>query len=78
MWEVDTGWSVHHCAVVSGCVRALIDNSERMWSDGGMTENSEVLGDKPVPVPLCPPQIPHSLNWDRTRFSEVRGRRLIA
>jgi len=25
MWEVDTGWSVHHCAVVSGCVRACVN-----------------------------------------------------
>jgi hypothetical protein len=22
---------------------------------------------KPAPVPLCPPQIPHELTWDRTR-----------
>jgi hypothetical protein len=22
---------------------------------------------KPAPVPLCPPQIPHDLTWDRTR-----------
>jgi hypothetical protein len=28
---------------------------------------------KPVPVPLCPPQIPHGLTWARTRASVVRG-----
>ena len=39
---------------------------------------TEVLGEKPVPVPLCPPQIPHGLIWDRTRSSAVRGRRLTA
>jgi hypothetical protein len=22
---------------------------------------------KPNPVPICPPQIPHDLTWDRTR-----------
>jgi hypothetical protein len=22
---------------------------------------------KPAPDPLCPPQIPHDLDWDRTR-----------
>jgi hypothetical protein len=31
---------------------------------------------KPVPVPLCPPQIPHGLTRDRNRASAVRGRRL--
>jgi hypothetical protein len=25
---------------------------------------TELLGEKPVPVPLCPPQIPHGLTWD--------------
>jgi hypothetical protein len=80
MREVETGWSVHQCAVVSACVRAFIDNTERVWSDGGMilTENSEVLGNKPVPVPLYHPQIPNRLNWDRIRASEVRDRRLNA
>jgi hypothetical protein len=28
---------------------------------------TEILGEKPVPVPLCPPQIPHGSTWDRTR-----------
>jgi hypothetical protein len=28
----------------------------------------------PVPVPLCPPQIPHGLTWDRTWASAMRGR----
>jgi hypothetical protein len=39
-------------------------------------EKTEELGEKPVPVPLCPPQIPHGLTWERTRASAVRGRRL--
>jgi hypothetical protein len=38
----------------------------------------EVLGEKPVPVPLCSPQTPHAFNRDRTRASAVRGRRLTA
>ena len=33
------------------------------WNWQGKTE---VLGEKPVPVPLCPPQIPHGLTRDRT------------
>jgi hypothetical protein len=35
-------------------------------------------GKKPVPVPLCQPQIPHGPTWDRTRAFAVRGRRLTA
>ena len=35
-------------------------------------------GKKPVPLPLCPPQIPHWLTRDRTRASAVRGQRLTA
>jgi hypothetical protein len=45
------------------------------WNWQGKTE---VLGKKPVPVPLCPPQIPHGLTRDWTRASAVRGRRLTA
>jgi hypothetical protein len=26
---------------------------------------------KPALMPLCPPQIPHSLSWDRTRGAAV-------
>jgi hypothetical protein len=39
---------------------------------------TEVLGEKPVPVPLCPPQIPHGLPLARTLASTVRSRRLTA
>jgi hypothetical protein len=41
------------------------------WNWQGKTD---VLGEKPFPVPLRPPQIPHEL----TRASAVRGRRLTA
>jgi hypothetical protein len=33
---------------------------------------------KPAPVPLCPPQIPHDLTWDRTRTAAVGSQRLTA
>jgi hypothetical protein len=51
-----------------------------MENDGGMilTGETEELGEKPVPVSLCPPQIPHGLTRARTRDSTVRGRRLTA
>jgi BMFP domain-containing protein YqiC len=43
-----------------------------------LTGENRQLGEKPVPVPLCPPQISYGLTWDRTRASVVRGRRLTA
>jgi hypothetical protein len=45
------------------------------WNWQGKTE---VLGEKLVPVPLCPPQIPHGLTRDRTRAAAVGGRRITA
>jgi hypothetical protein len=33
---------------------------------------------KPAPVPLCPPQIPHDLNWARTGVATVGSQRLTA
>jgi hypothetical protein len=50
---------------------------ERRWNDILTGENEE-LGEKPVPVPLFPPQIPHGLSRARKRASAVRGRRLTA
>jgi hypothetical protein len=37
-----------------------------------------VLSEKPVGVPLCPPQIPHGLSWDQTWTSAARCRWLTA
>jgi hypothetical protein len=45
--------------------RAMVE-----WYWQGKTE----LGEKPVPVPLYPPQIPHGLTRARTRAPAVRGR----
>jgi hypothetical protein len=33
---------------------------------------------KPPLVPLCPPQIPHYMNWDRTGTAAVASRQLTA
>jgi hypothetical protein len=46
---------------------------EHRWNeiDQGKTD---VFVEKPVPVPLCPPQIPHVLTWGRNRASAVKGR----
>jgi len=32
------------------------------WWDGTDVK-TEILGEKPVPVPYCPPQISHALAW---------------
>jgi hypothetical protein len=53
---------------------------EWIWSSGEviLTGETEGLGGKPVPVPLCPPQIPHGLIGERTRASAVISRWLTA
>jgi hypothetical protein len=43
-----------------------------------LTGENRQRGEKPVPVPLYPPQTPHGLTRDRTRASAVEGRRLTA
>jgi hypothetical protein len=40
--------------------------TEHQWNETDR-EKTEVLGEKPVPVPLCPPQILHRLTQDGTR-----------
>jgi hypothetical protein len=45
------------------------------WNWQGKTEE---LGENPVPVPLCPPQIAHGLSRDRRRASAVGGRQQTA
>jgi hypothetical protein len=51
-----------------------------MESHSGMIINGKTkeLGEKPVPVALCPPQIPHGLTQARTQASVVTGWKLIA
>jgi len=34
---------------------------------------TRVLGDKPVPVLFCLPQIPHGLTWNRTQACMLTG-----
>jgi len=35
-------------------------------------KKTKVLGEKPIPVPLCQPQTPQRLAWDRTLISALR------
>jgi hypothetical protein len=57
----------------------MIDDDE-CGAVGGMRIDRENRSTrrKPVPVPHCPPQIPHDLTWARTRIATVGSRRLIA
>jgi len=41
-----------------------------------LTGENRILADKPVQVPLFPPQILRGLTWNRTGTSVFRGRRL--
>jgi hypothetical protein len=52
-----------------------ISGAQLEWN---LERKTEVIGEKPVPVPLCRLQIPHGLIRDRTRVSAVRARRLTA
>jgi hypothetical protein len=36
-----------------------------------LTGETEVLGEKPVPVPIYPPKVSHGLTWDRIRSYAV-------
>jgi hypothetical protein len=48
------------------------------WHNATDRGETEVLGTKPVAVPLGSPQIPHGLGRYRTRSSAVRDRQLNA
>jgi hypothetical protein len=54
----------------------VIQVMEHQWNE--IDRGNWQVGEKPVPVPLCPPQTPHGLTRVRTRASVVRGRRLTA
>ena len=45
------------------------------WIDSDRAK-TEALGETPVPVPLCPPQIPHGLAGDRNRTAATTVWRL--
>jgi len=45
------------------------------WIDSDRA-NTEGLGQTPVPRPLCPPQMPHGLAWDRNRTAATTVWRL--
>jgi hypothetical protein len=81
--------AVVHVKRVRLCLWTAVTNKPIVHPPGGIwvwrtklewywQGKTEYLGEKPVPEPLCPPQIPHGLKQARTRASEVRGRRITA
>jgi hypothetical protein len=46
---------------------------EQWWNDTDRKKTKYVLKEKPVPVPLCPPKIPHGLALETTQTSAVTG-----
>jgi hypothetical protein len=73
------GWTI--CPLVAAVQRhSLIPSKSIMESQGGVivTGESRRTRRKPVPVPQCPPQIPHGPTQARILASAVRGRQLSA
>jgi hypothetical protein len=54
----------------------IYGRGEQRWDD--IAGETGQFGEKPVPVPLYPPQIPYGLTRARTRTYALRGRRLTA
>jgi hypothetical protein len=58
--------------------RMMMDDDECGAFGGMIGRGNRSTGRRRVPVPLCPPQIPHVLTRDRTRASALRSRRVTA
>jgi hypothetical protein len=63
------------CNPVMKMMSVLVFPSNEALVEWNWQGKTEVLGEKPVPLPLCPP---HGLTRDRTWTSAVRDRRLTA
>jgi hypothetical protein len=46
-----------------------------VWSIGGiiLRRKTEVLGDKPLLTPLCPPEKSRGIAWDQSRILALQG-----
>jgi hypothetical protein len=62
-----------YCASPLWCMKMSVEQSVD-W----MTLETEILGEKPAPVPFRPPQIPHDRTWSGTRAATMGSRRLTA
>jgi hypothetical protein len=44
--------------------RQVIDERTECWWNNNWQGKTEILEEKPSPVQLCTPQVPHGLSWD--------------
>jgi len=74
--------SIHSCLFRYQMVWLYAVGDRRKAEPGALDEwwqkKIEVLREKPVPVPLCSPQIPHKLAWYWPWASEIKDRRITA
>jgi hypothetical protein len=43
---------------------------EHWWND--IDGKTKELGEKPIIVPLCPPQVPHGLPWEQNQACDEK------
>jgi hypothetical protein len=74
------GWDLRLWTAVTTGYNVHPPDDLSLKSHGGMilTGENRNLGEKSVPLPLCPPQIARGLTRGRTRTSVVTDRRLTA
>jgi hypothetical protein len=63
-------------ATVWPVVLAPGDYDDREFGGMKIGRESRSTRRKPIPVPLCPPQILHDFTWARTRSATVGSRQL--
>jgi len=53
-------------------ISSVVDECERLWCNGTDRVKPEVLREIPVPIPLCPTQIPQRLapDWIRASYND--------
>jgi hypothetical protein len=78
--ETESTWYVGQYSAPLYQPRLIDDDDDECGAVGGMIIGSGNRSTcrKPAPVPLCPPQMPHDLTWDRNRAAAVGSRRLTA
>jgi hypothetical protein len=74
--ETESTWYVGHCWLVVPAPD--IDDDYGAAGEMRTGRGNRSTRRKPAPVPLCPPQIPHDLTWDRIRAAAVGSQRLTA
>jgi hypothetical protein len=74
--ETGSTWYVSHCWPIVPAQDGRWWLWSSQWNEDWHRNRSTRR--TPAPVPLCPPQIPHELTWDRTRAAALGSQRLTA